>query len=346
MVWTVGAQLYSGRYVIEKLLGQGRFGITYLARDKNNEPVVIKTLSDRFLNSSDAERLQQLFVQGAVKLAKCQHPHIVKVKTTFQEGGVWCIAMEYIDGIDLASRAQMILPEAEALQYIRQISEALIEVHNNGLLHRDIRPGNIMVRSGKAEAVLIDFDLAMDFDYELTATRRGELMEGFAPIELYARSAQRGPFTDVYSLGTTLYVLLTGKIPVSADERKINNTHLVSPQDYNQNISPHINQAILWAMALEAKDRPQSVQEWLDKLERQEEPNNPNPRQPRKINWEAVAAIATCLTVLVMLVTWWVDSRKDTDKEKLQPSPATESFWCEGAPGCGRSPTSSSSLSS
>jgi len=112
MVWTAGMQLYSGRYTIERVLGQGRFSITYLARDKNHEPVVIKTLSDRFLNSTDAERLQQLFVQGVVKLAQCQHPHIVKVKTPFQEGGVWCIAMEYIDGIDLASRAQTILPEA------------------------------------------------------------------------------------------------------------------------------------------------------------------------------------------------------------------------------------------
>ena len=152
------------------------------------------------------------------------------------------------------------------------------------------------MRSGKAEAVLIDFDLAMDFDYELTATRTGELMQGFAPIELYSRSAQRGPFTDIYSLGATLYVLLTGKTPVSADDRKINNTHLVSPQDYNQNISPHVNQAILSAMALEANDRPQSVQEWLDKLEEQQG-SSTEPQPPRQINWEAVTAIATCLTV-------------------------------------------------
>jgi len=324
MVWADGTQLNEGRYTIEKELGRGRFGITYLARDKQDKRVVIKTLSDALPSSVDPERLQDLFVKGAVNLAKCKHPHIVEVKTTFQEGGVWCVAMEYIDGMDLASRAEVILLEAEALQYIRQIGEALIEVHNNELLHCDIRPGNILLRAGKAEAVLIDFDLAMDFDHEFTVTRTGELKKGFAPLELYSRSAQRGPYTDIYSLGATLYVLLTGKMPVSADERKINGKPLISPKDYNDRISPHVNQAILSAMKLKGEDRPQSVEKWLEELEPKEEPDPPRSRQ-FNWNWEAIAAIAACLAAIVPLIIWFADSRKEADPEQLQPSPAIES---------------------
>ncbi|MDY6781545.1 MAG: serine/threonine-protein kinase [Cyanobacteriota bacterium] len=305
MVWTAGTSLYGDRYRIQYELGRGRFGTTYLASDRNSQPVVIKTLSDRA--HPDRDRLQQLFVQGAFKLAKCQHPHIVKAWEPFQEGGIWCIPMEYIDGFSLARRARAILPEEKALQYIRQIGEALIEVHRNGLLHRDIRPGNILLRGGEADAVLIDFDLAMDFDHELTVTRTAELMKGFAALELYSRSAQRGPFTDIYSLGATLYALLTGETPVSADERKISGTPLVPPQEYNSNISDRVNRAILWAMKLEAEDRPQSVEEWLSELGlREEVPSTPvNFTQPRRFNWSlfwtAVGAIGTLLAGLAVI---------------------------------------------
>ncbi|NET05939.1 MAG: serine/threonine protein kinase [Symploca sp. SIO2B6] len=267
MAWEPEKQLQGGRYTIKKVIGHGRFALTYLARDQNNDAVVIKTPSDEVRNSPDFDRLQQVFVQEAFKLAKCSHPHIVKAEAPFQEDGVWCIVMEYIEGIDLASRAQAMLAEDKALKYIQQIGEALIKIHNHGLLHRDVKPANIMLRAGQDEAVLIDFGLARGFNYKLTRTRADEIAEGFAPLELYSRQATLGSYTDVYSLGATLYQLLTGKVPVSADKRKLSsNVRLIPPKEINPQISKPVNRAILWAMELEAKDRPQSVQEWLDSL--------------------------------------------------------------------------------
>lgn len=147
MAWQPGKQLHQGRYTVEAVLGQGRFGITYLVRDQNQHPWVIKTPNQADLSPAELDRLQAMFVKEAYQLARCRHPHIVKAETPFQTGGLWCIPMEYIDGITLDRRGQPQLPVAEALTYIQQIGDALEEVHRNGFLHRDVRPANIMVRS-------------------------------------------------------------------------------------------------------------------------------------------------------------------------------------------------------
>lgn len=183
MVWAVGKTIKNGQYKIEEVLGEGWFGITYRASDRSGNSVVIKTPRDVGFMSRDSKRLQKLFWQEASKLKGCDHPHIVKVKELFAEGKANCMVMEYIDGTTLDRRSQKILSEKEALRYIEQIGQALMEVHRQGFLHRDICPGNIMVRAGKPEAVLIDFGLALDFDEELTKTRTQELASGFAPLE-------------------------------------------------------------------------------------------------------------------------------------------------------------------
>jgi serine/threonine protein kinase len=331
MVWAPGKQLHGGRYTIQKVLGHGRFGITYLARDKNGDALVIKTPNDETLNRQDFDRLQQVFVQEAVKLAKCRHPHIVEAEQPFQENGVWCIAMEYIDGVDLASRAQTILPEEEALHYIQQIGEALIVVHNNGLLHRDIQPQNIMVRAGKAEAVLIDFGLAREFDHDLTVTRTEEIAEGFAPLELYSRQAERGAYTDIYSLGATVYILLTGELPASAKARRLYSIPLIPPNEINPQISNNINRSILWALELEAKDRPKSIQEWLDSLGWKNNTSNPQSRStpttrpdPERsfkkwtLVWAAVASVGAVLAGIGGIAGWIPLFKSDSPTAPIQ----------------------------
>lgn len=271
MAWVKGDRLQGGKYTIEKELGRGRFGITYLVKNKNGDRLVIKTLNDDLLKSltqQERERLETMFWQEAVKLTLCKHKHIVQVAEPFKEGEHWCLVMEYVDGVSLADRRQQILSEQEALRYIQQIGEALIVVHENRLIHRDVHPGNIFlrVRDGQPEAVLIDFGLALDFDHILTTNRTKETSEGFTPPELYAQSIPSGAYSDIYSLAATLYVLLTGKTPVSALKRKIDNARLVEPKDWNNQVSDRTNRAILTGMRLDPKQRSQSMREWLDLL--------------------------------------------------------------------------------
>jgi serine/threonine protein kinase len=264
MVWTPGQRLQDGKYTIEKRLGHGGFGVTYLARGKNGNPVVIKTLKDVDKDSPDFDKCQQDFVNEALRLKGCQHAHIVKVYELIKEGELWGMVMEYIEGEDLDSLGK--LPESEALRYIHQIGEALTVVHNSGLLHRDVKPQNIMVRSGKSEAVLIDFGIAREFTPDVTQTHTEYRTDFYAPPEQYNIRAKRGAYTDVYALAATLYKLLTGQEPEGAISRGMFDCPLAPPKHLNPNISDVVNQAILRGLELKPENRPQSVQEWLSNL--------------------------------------------------------------------------------
>jgi WD40 repeat protein/tRNA A-37 threonylcarbamoyl transferase component Bud32 len=271
MVWNPGKPLFGGRYIIEAKLGEGGVGITYLARNSLNQSRVIKTLRQEVLNNrgwkSRQEKLRQDFRHEAVRLAVCQHPHIVRIENIFDEGNLPCMVMEFIKGEDLGDRLKRsgILKEAEALLYIRQIGDALMVMHSKGLLHRDIKPRNIMLRMGKQEAILIDFGIAREFIPDIIQRHTVYRTPGFAPPEQYQLEAPRGEYIDVYGLAATLYTLLTGIIPTSAEER-IQNVDLQPPKHFNPNISDRTNQAILQGMAMRSQYRPQSVQDWLKLL--------------------------------------------------------------------------------
>lgn len=269
MAWKPGQKLQRGKYTIEKALGQGGFGITYLIKDKQGNQLVVKTLNEWLQCQYDFENFQQDFLNEALRLAKFRHPNIVRVDEVIQEGDLWGIVMEYIDGEDLAHRVWQkgALAESEALRYIQQIGEALTLIHNNGLLHRDIKPLNIMVRKSQLEAVLIDFGIAREFTPNLTQTHTQSLSDGFAPIEQYDWRAKRGAYTDVYALAATLYALLTGEMPMPSPVRAFG-TVLEPAKQLNPKISDRVNQGILQGMAMKPEERPQSVAEWLGLLGR------------------------------------------------------------------------------
>ncbi len=272
MVWQRGKKLFGDRYIIENILGEGGMGITYLAKNQRSELRVIKTLREDIIANPAwkpyLNKILQDFRDEGVRLAVCRHPNIVEIKTVFDEENLPCMAMEYIQGEDLSKylRRMGVLSEAEALQYIQQIGDALKEIHRRGLLHRDIKPGNIIIRQGKSEAVLIDFGIAREFTPNEVQKHTVYRTPGFAPPEQYQTSALRGEFIDVYALAATLYTVITGVIPPSADNRG-KNTLLKPPQDLNPHISDRTNQAIMRGMALNANYRPQSVGEWLQLLE-------------------------------------------------------------------------------
>jgi eukaryotic-like serine/threonine-protein kinase len=271
--WTPNTPLQNGQYIIQKVIGGGGFGETYLAEDtEENRLVVIKTLNREQRQKPDFAERQKRFRKEALDLSKCYHPHIVQVYDNFPEDGLWAIVMEHIDGDDLAAYVENYttengyLSETEALHYIDQIGQALECVHERKLLHRDVKPNNILLRRESKEAVLIDFGLAREFQPGKIRSMTAMITEGYAPIEQYERRGDFGYYTDVYALAATLYSLLTNRVPIPANYRAEYNVELSPPQKYNQNISDKINTAILKGMELEPVNRTQTVREFRELL--------------------------------------------------------------------------------
>ncbi|MGD1805773.1 GUN4 domain-containing protein [Dapis sp. BLCC M126] len=270
MAWLPGKKLYGNRYIIQKELGKGGYSITYIAKTNKGELVVIKTLKDEIFKDKNLtnflEKYQQDFRDEALRLALCQHPNIVQIKNVFTEEKHPCIVMEYVAGENLEKlvRRKGKLSESEALIYIQQIGEALTVIHAKGLLHRDVKPQNIIVRNinNNPQAVLIDFGIAREFIPDVTLTQTIAGSNGFSPIEQYAEKAKRGEFTDVYSLAATLYYLVTSEVPIPAPARAAR-IALNPPQQFNLKISLDFQETILKGMAFHPEERPQSVVEWL-----------------------------------------------------------------------------------
>ncbi|BAY24236.1 serine/threonine kinase [Calothrix sp. NIES-2100] len=268
LLWTPNQSLQNGRFIVQKVLGGGGYGITYSAIEQSTGKLfVIKTLNHLQQAKADFDEQQVKFVNEALRLAQCSHPHIVKVNEVIKEGELWGMVMEYIDGQDLAKyiddRGQ--LSEAEALRYINQMGQALEYVHTKGFLHRDIKPNNILLRRDTQEAVLIDFGLTREFKGGKTGSMTNARTEGYAPIEQYERRGAFGAYTDVYALAATLYSLLTAEVPLPANFRKTG-LPLHPPQQFNSAISDKVNEAILKGMALQVEERPQTVAQWLELL--------------------------------------------------------------------------------
>ncbi|MFS0513475.1 serine/threonine protein kinase [Nostoc sp. UIC 10607] len=271
MPWIAGQQLQGGKYVIETVLGRGGFGITYKALHVElNQTVVIKTPNEYLSHDPEYEKYIERFTQEGRTLARLSedpHPHIVGVIDLFEEGATHCLVMDFVEGENLfeAVRLKGALPEAEILPCIRQIGEALSVVHQAGLVHRDAHPGNIMVRKN-GKAVLIDFGIAKQVVPSTISSTNKDGHEAFAPYEQKVRGSRK-PTVDVYCLAATLYYAVTGKRPTTSLARKLDNASLTSPKQFNPKISDQLNKAILKGMALEAEDRPQSMQAWLAMLE-------------------------------------------------------------------------------
>lgn len=268
----VGKHLQNGKYTLAQELGRGGFGITYKATlHVLEQTVVIKTLDESLRQDPDFAQSQQQFQAEAKRLALCIHPNIVRVLDFFVEENLPFIVMEYIPGqtLDTVVLPESPLSEVTALHYIRQVGEALKVVHQNGLLHRDVKPQNLILRQRTDQVVLIDFGIAREFSSGQTQTHTGLVSPGYAPIEQYLQQEKRSPATDVYGLAATLYTLLTAQVPVAAILRE--RQPLPAPRDLCPELSAATNQAVIRGMAVEVSDRPASIDDWLKLL-----PNSSN----------------------------------------------------------------------
>ncbi len=281
MTWPKGQHLQNGKYVIEATLGQGGFGITYKAlHTGSTQWVVIKTPNEHLQNDSEYEKYVDRFRKEGQLMARLEgsHPNIVGIKDTFWEGRIPCLVMNYVPGETLSQvvKRRGKLPEYEAVRAARQIGGALIEVHRLGVVHRDVHPGNIILRSDDGNAILIDFGISKEIIPSTQTSTSHAWNERFAPYEQRhgGRNQTVDKAVDIYSLSATLYYLVTGQFPTPSLLRKLDNAPLLPPKRYCS-ISDPLNQAILWGMELEAKDRPQSLDVWIDSLTPAKPPPTP-----------------------------------------------------------------------
>jgi len=277
-------------YTIIRVLGEGGFGITYLAKDNElSMEVVIKeyfpnefamrstdsTITAKSNSLGDFSKGMQRFKEESQTLAKFNHPSIVKILGYFEANNTAYFVMEYEEGIDLSKYLKQKdtgLKQEEILSIIMPILEGLKEVHAYNYLHRDIKPGNILLRANKSP-VLIDFGASKLAMGEASKSVTSMLTEGYAPLEQYSTDIkQQGPFTDLYAVGAVIYRMIIGKVPPSSQTRSYQVL-----QDDNDPYEPlsdlqpdGFDEFFLYAidkvLSIKAKERPQSVSEFQKML--------------------------------------------------------------------------------
>jgi len=268
------------RYRIDAVIGQGGFGITYKAFDPGlNQVVCIKELFPSGLcvrgpentvvfqgkNAHEFPAFRNRFIKEARELARFRHPNIVRVSEVFEANQTAYFVMDFVEGEtlrELVTREGR-LNQERALPLMQGLLDAVEEVHRAGLLHRDIKPDNVLIEPG-GKVVLIDFGSAKEFEDGKTLSQTAILTPGYAPLEQYSDTAQRGTYTDIYALGATFYFLLTGKKPLAAIDRQ--DTALAAPHSLFADVSEVLSSAIMLALNLRPVDRFQTVGELRNAL--------------------------------------------------------------------------------
>jgi serine/threonine protein kinase len=282
-----GMQLMNGKYEIISVLGQGGFGVTYLATFKLLESkVAVKeffmggcvrlndtSVSLQSLKPESFIKYKERFMDEARMLVKCAHPNVPGVKDIFEENGTAYFVMDFIDGETIESIVEREgkMAENEAVRIITQLGGALQNVHKQGFLHRDIKPANIIVDKA-GTAFLLDFGAAREFIAGQTVQHSIIITHGYAPFEQYSEKRKRDTYSDIYSLGATLYYMLTGQKPSPAVDRFAEK--MPEPIALNPLIHKSVNEAIMKAMEMEVQDRFQKVQDFIDKLQPEKSLNN------------------------------------------------------------------------
>ena len=281
-----GTFLQGDKYRIIDVLGQGGFGITYLAEQVMAErKVCIKEFFPKEYYNRDKDSLsislgsqgsaeimdlyKAKFVKEAKTIAKLDHPNIIHIHDVFTENNTAYYVMEYIEGeslSDVVKRNGSALAEGVAVDYIKQAASALGYIHERKIMHLDVKPANIMLRKEDGRPILIDFGLSKQYDAEgnQTSSTPVGISAGYAPMEQYQQGGVKefSPETDIYSLGASLYYLVTGCVPPQA--AAIVDDGL---PELPAHLSSNVRNAIERSMEVQRKKRPHSMDEFVALLD-------------------------------------------------------------------------------
>lgn len=278
--------LQSGKYRIIRVLGQGGFGITYLAEHTMLDKLVAikeffpKEYCDRNENTSHltigtknsieiVEMLKAKFIKEAKNISKLNHRNIITIHDIFQENDTAYYVMEFVEGASLSQiiNEQGALPESKAIDYICKVGDAIGYMHSLSMNHLDLKPANIMVRSTDDEPILIDFGLSKQYDASggQTSTTPIGISHGFAPIEQYRPGGVSTftPQTDIYALGATLFNLLSGSVPPHYSEILEDGL-----PELPASVSQRTVDAVEHAMEIKKNKRPDTIKDFIEELKK------------------------------------------------------------------------------
>jgi serine/threonine protein kinase len=223
------------------------------------------------------------------KISQNHHPNIVRIIDFFEEDNLPCLVMDFVKGENLYHLVQDkgILLESTAIDYIKQIADALSLCHQNGIIHRDAHPGNMILRENSNTVILIDFGLAGNVNSQ-SINQTGN--RAFAPWEQMLE-IEKLPSIDVYTLAASLFYLVTGDTPTPSLERKVSNWTLIQPKQLNSKISDSLNQAIIKGLELEPKNRPQSIEKWVALFPDLSSGNNGNSDNNNNSNYACIMLV-------------------------------------------------------
>ncbi|MEE7626136.1 serine/threonine-protein kinase [Methylobacter sp. Wu8] len=272
------------QYVIERELAHGGFSSVYLARQIADQvQVAIKEYLPRkfahrtwnnvvVANSEESAALfkrgRVLFFEEAKVLSALKHPNIVEVIGFFKANSTVYMVMTYDYGLTLdklLKNKSLSVSEDFLLTLFNSLLAGVGHIHSRQFIHLDIKPANILVRPGN-DALLLDFGAIQSFPKSHLDKQSKVLTKGYSPIEQHDLSAELGPWTDIYAVGASMRTCLELKVPVSAQDRVLQDTLVPAVKAFKRKFPEHLLKAVDWAMALQPENRPQSVAEMRQAL--------------------------------------------------------------------------------